>query len=123
MAWAGDTALASPEKLDAIIDTTPAWTPVVEALKNLKPGALLSTRYARKIATRMRFCASIIRRTSGAKKKSRASPTSCADVGEFLELAAMVPIKPEIQEYVLEDANQVLIQLKAKKIRVPRCCG
>ncbi|MCP4669389.1 MAG: alcohol dehydrogenase catalytic domain-containing protein, partial [Deltaproteobacteria bacterium] len=30
--WAGDTEEASPEKLDCIIDTTPAWKPVIEAL-------------------------------------------------------------------------------------------
>ena len=31
-AWAGDTTEESPEKLDCIIDTTPVWKPVVEAL-------------------------------------------------------------------------------------------
>ena len=39
--WAGDTAEESPEKLDCIIDTTPVWKPVVEALKNLEPGGRL----------------------------------------------------------------------------------
>ena len=39
--WAGDTADAAPEKMDAIIDTTPVWKPVVEALKELKPGGRL----------------------------------------------------------------------------------
>jgi propanol-preferring alcohol dehydrogenase len=37
-AWAGDTADRAPEPLDAVIDTTPAWKPVVEALGNLRPG-------------------------------------------------------------------------------------
>ena len=32
--WAGNTGDESPERLDSIIDTTPAWKPVVEALKN-----------------------------------------------------------------------------------------
>src|SRR5512134_2511770 len=36
-AWAGDTSQAAPSKLDAIIDTTPAWLPVIKALENLEP--------------------------------------------------------------------------------------
>jgi len=39
------------------------------------------------------------------------------DVAEFLELAAAIPIKPEVQEFTLPDANRALIELKAKKIR------
>ena len=39
------------------------------------------------------------------------------DVREFLELAAEIPIKPEYQEYLLEDANIALLELKNRKIR------
>jgi propanol-preferring alcohol dehydrogenase len=39
--WAGDIEEACPEMLDSIIDTTPAWKPVVEALENLAPGGRL----------------------------------------------------------------------------------
>ena len=39
------------------------------------------------------------------------------DVREFLELAASIPIKPEVQEFRLEDANKALIELKERKIR------
>jgi alcohol dehydrogenase, propanol-preferring len=35
--WAGDTSDRAPAKLHAIIDTTPAWKPAVEAVKNLAP--------------------------------------------------------------------------------------
>jgi propanol-preferring alcohol dehydrogenase len=40
-----------------------------------------------------------------------------SDVSEFLNLAAEIPIKPEFQEYSLEDANKALIELKERKIR------
>jgi len=40
-AWAGDTSERAPRQLDAIIDTTPAWLPVVEALRHLNPGGRL----------------------------------------------------------------------------------
>jgi propanol-preferring alcohol dehydrogenase len=46
--WVGDTKEEPPKKLDAIIDTTPVWKPVVEALKNLKPGGRLVINAIRK---------------------------------------------------------------------------
>jgi propanol-preferring alcohol dehydrogenase len=39
------------------------------------------------------------------------------DIVEFLELASAIPIKPEIQEYDLQDANTAIIELKERKIR------
>ncbi len=38
------------------------------------------------------------------------------DVSEFLALAAF-RIKPEIQEFALEDANEALVELKTRRIR------
>ena len=46
--WAGEVVEESPEKLDCIIDTTPAWKPVVEALKNLCSGGRLIINAIRK---------------------------------------------------------------------------
>ena len=39
------------------------------------------------------------------------------DVAEFLELAARIPFIPEIQQFVLEEANIALLELKERKIR------
>jgi len=39
------------------------------------------------------------------------------DVAEFLELAARIPLIPEVQEFALEDANMALLELKERKIR------
>ncbi|MFC1563257.1 alcohol dehydrogenase, partial [candidate division KSB1 bacterium] len=39
------------------------------------------------------------------------------DVSEFLQLAAKIPIKPEVQEFALEEANEALVELKTRKIR------
>jgi len=39
------------------------------------------------------------------------------DVIGFLELAAGIPIIPEVQEYCLEEANTALLELKQRKIR------
>jgi len=46
--WAGDFRDMAPEKCNAIIDTTPVWRPVVEALKNLTPGGRLVINAIRK---------------------------------------------------------------------------
>jgi propanol-preferring alcohol dehydrogenase len=48
--------------------------------------------------------------------KSVANVTS-QDIAEFLALAAEIPIKPEYQEYSLEEANKALLELKQGKIR------
>ncbi len=47
--WAGDTADRAPRRLDAVIDTTPAWTPVVKALENLEKGGRLVINAIRKM--------------------------------------------------------------------------
>jgi propanol-preferring alcohol dehydrogenase len=39
------------------------------------------------------------------------------DVEEFLALAAKMRIKPEVQEYPLEEVNTALLELKDRKIR------
>ena len=39
------------------------------------------------------------------------------DASEFLALAAEMRIKPEIQEFALEDANEALVELKTRRIR------
>jgi propanol-preferring alcohol dehydrogenase len=40
-----------------------------------------------------------------------------ADVSEFLSLAAEMRLKPEVQVFELDQANQALRELKAGKIR------
>ncbi len=45
------------------------------------------------------------------------------DVSELLALAAEAGIKPDYQEYALEDANRALIELKNRKIRGAKVLG
>ncbi|MDY0188356.1 MAG: zinc-dependent alcohol dehydrogenase family protein [Syntrophus sp. (in: bacteria)] len=117
--WAGDTSEPSPRKLDAIIDTTPAWKPIVEALKNLEKGGRLVINAIRKeerdksellnldypdhlwLEKEIKSVANVTRR----------------DIREFLELAAEFPLHPETQEYELHDANRALAELKEGKVR------
>jgi propanol-preferring alcohol dehydrogenase len=117
--WAGDTAEESPEKLDGIIDTTPVWKPVVEALKNLEPGGRLVINAIRKEEVDKEYLLRLDYPTHLWLEKEIKSVANVTrrDVSEFLELAAEIPIKPEVQEFALEDANQALVELKTRKIR------
>ncbi len=117
--WAGDTEEESPEKLHSIIDTTPVWKPVVEALKNLRPGGRLVINAIRKEDIDKEYLLKIDYPSYLWMEKEIKSVANVAntDISEFLQLAAEIPIKPEYQEYALEEANKALLELKERKIR------
>jgi propanol-preferring alcohol dehydrogenase len=118
-AWAGDISEEPPEKLHAIIDTTPVWKTVVEALKNLEPAARLVINAIRKEEADKDYLLMMdYGRHLWMEKevKSVANVTRC-DIEEFLNLAAQIPIIPEVEEYPLEEANRALVELKEGKIR------
>jgi len=117
--WAGDTQTPAPEKLDCIIDSTPAWRPVVEALHNLKNGGRLVINAIRKEEADKQTLLEIDypRHLWMEKEIKSVANVTRRDVAEFLELAARIPIKPEVQEFSLQDANRALAELKERKIR------
>ncbi len=117
--WAGDTEEASPEPLDAIIDTTPVWKPIVEALKNLKPGGRLVVNAIRKEEVDKEYLLKLDYPVHLWMEKEIKSVANVArrDISEFLELASRIPIRPETQEFSLEEANIALMELKERKIR------
>jgi propanol-preferring alcohol dehydrogenase len=118
-AWAGAIDQSPPEGLDAVIDTTPVWGPVSEALKDLNPDGRLVVNAIRKeesdkeILMKLDYPSQLWMEK---EIKSVANVTR-ADVREFLQLAADANIKPEFQEYEFEDANQALLEMKQGKIR------
>jgi len=117
--WAGGIQDTSPAKLNAIIDTTPVWMPVVEALRNLESGGRLVINAIRKEDVdkdellRLDYLSHLWMEK---EIKSVANVTR-RDVREFLALAAGGDIRPEFQEYALGDANQALLELRQGKIR------
>ena len=117
--WAGDTEEESPEKLDSVIDTTPAWKPVVEALKNLKGGGRLVINAIRKEERDKDYLLKLdYPEHLGLEKEIKSvANVDRKDVSGFIELAAEIPIKPEVQEFSLEEANTALLELKERKIR------
>lgn len=117
--WAGDTEEESPEKLDSIIDTTPVWKPVVEALKNLEPGGRLVINAIRKEEVDKAYLLRLDYPAHLWMEKEIKSVANVArsDVRGFLELAAEMSIRPEVQVFALEETNEALAELKAGKIR------
>jgi len=117
--WAGDTEKESPEKLDCIIDTTPVWKPVIEALKNLKNGGRLVINAIRKEGVDKKYLLKLDYPTHLWLEKEIKSVANVArrDISEFLELAAEIPLIPEVQEFELEEANRALVELQDRKIR------
>lgn len=117
--WSGDTEEVPPEKPHAIIDTTPAWQPVLAALKCLRPGGRLVINAIRKEdadKSRMAEIDYAKHLWQERELKTVANVTS-RDIAEFLEVAAAAGIRPEVQVYPLEEANKALCELRAGDIR------
>lgn len=117
--WAGDTIDRAPEQLHAVIDTTPAWMPVVEALANLRPGGRLVINAIRKEDDDKDCLLNLsypehlwLER----EIKSVANVTRF-DIAEFLPIAAEIPIRPQVTTYKLEEANRALAELKRGGVR------
>ncbi|MBW2560259.1 MAG: zinc-dependent alcohol dehydrogenase family protein [Deltaproteobacteria bacterium] len=117
--WAGGTEDQAPEKLHSIIDTTPAWRPIVEALKNLECGGRLVINAIRKEDADKDYLLKIDYPAHLWLEKEIKSVANVArrDISEFLQLAAEIPIRPHVQEFPLEEANRALCELKEGKIR------
>lgn len=113
--WAGAPDDEPPRKLHAAIDFTPAGETVPRALKVLEKGGRLVLAVIRKRNpvppldyARLLWDEKEIKSVANITRK---------DAREFLALAAEIPIHPEVEEFDLEEANNVLLSLKQGKIR------
>jgi propanol-preferring alcohol dehydrogenase len=123
--WAGDTTDRAPVELAAVIDTTPVWRPVVEALRNLRPGGRLVINAIRKEDHDKEVLLELDYGKDLWMEREIKSVANVArsDVAEFLELAAEIPIRPEVEEYLLIDANVALQELRNRRIRGAKVLG
>lgn len=117
--WAGGIEQSPLEGLDAVIDTTPVWAPVSEALKRLGAGGRLVVNAIRKEDTDKDVFLKLDYPSQLWMEKEIKSVANVTrqDVRELLQLAAEANIKPEYQEYELKDANRALTEIKQGKIR------
>ena len=117
--WSGDTSDRPPEAPHAIIDTTPAWKPVLAALACLRPGGRLVINAIRKEAGDRGLMADISYEDHLWQEKEVKSVANVThrDLEEFLPIAASIPLRVEFQAYKLEQANQALRDLRAGHVR------
>jgi len=112
--WAGDTADEPPTPMAAVIDTTPAWKPVVDALPHLEPGGRLVINAIRKARADQSELLRIDYATHlwmEREVKSVANVTR-ADVRDMLGAAITIGLRPTVTEVPLERANDVLAALR-----------
>ncbi|MBN1957905.1 MAG: zinc-dependent alcohol dehydrogenase family protein [Desulfuromonadales bacterium] len=117
--WAGGTEDEPPELMESIIDTTPAWLPIVSAMRCLMPGGRLVINAIRKEDFDRQLLSEVdYSRDLWMEKeiKSVANVTR-SDVTEFLKIAADIPLHPTYEEFPLAEANRALLELKERKIR------
>ena len=111
-AWAGDTSEA-PEELDAAIIFAPAGELVATALRALARGGVV-------------VCAGIHMSDIpsfpyeilwGERSVRSVANLTRADGEEFMRIAPQVPVRAQVQEYALTDANHALSDLRGGRVR------
>ena len=117
--WAGDTGDRPPVAPTAVIDTTPAWRPLLASLSCLAPGGRLVVNAIRKEDADVGLMAAIRYETHLWHEKSlkTVANVTCRDIAEFLPLAAEAGVSVATQTYALEDANRALLELKHGAVR------
>jgi len=111
--WVGQAQDTPPAKLDAAIIFAPAGNLVPEALRMLERGGTLALA-----GIHMSPIPSLDYQKHLYFEKTVRSVTASTrqDGRELLELAAQIPLRPQVQLFPLEEANQALELLKAGKI-------
>ena len=97
---------------------SPAWTPIVEALANLKPGGRLVVNAIRKEAADLSALTSMSyeRHLWMEKEIKSVANVSRRDVTELLSIAADMNLQSSVEEFRLEDANAAIVELRTKPV-------
>jgi propanol-preferring alcohol dehydrogenase len=113
--WTGLSTDEPPEKLNKVMDFTPAGECVRDALAVLDRGGRLVINAIRKETPvpPMEYAKYLWLER---EIKSVANVTR-ADAEQFLPLAAEIPIVPTIEEFPLADANEALIRMKHSRLK------
>jgi len=112
--WVGATGDEPPAPLHAAIDFTPAWAPIVEAMRVLRPGGRLVINAIRKedrdknALLQWDYATHLWRE----KEIKTTANVTRQDAREFLPLAAQIPIRPQVEGFPLERANEALLLVK-----------
>jgi propanol-preferring alcohol dehydrogenase len=120
--WAGDTGATPPEPPASIIDTTPAWKPVLAALAAIRPGGRVVVNAIRKEAGDRQLLADLDYATQLWQEKTLTSVANVtgADIAAFLDAAAAAGIRPAVETLPLEQANDALLAVRRGHLRGAR---
>ena len=116
--WAGNTTDRSTQELNAIIDTTPAWLPVLSALAALAPAGRLVINAIRKeeadkgVLGRLDYAKHLWQE----KSIKTVSNVTREDVRSTLELATRTSLQSSIVQYPLDRAQDALLAIKSGQI-------
>lgn len=113
--WTGRSGDMPPAKLNKAMDFTPVGICVKDALAALAPGGRLVINAIRKETPipEMDYAEYLWLE----KEVKSVANVTAADAEEFLPLAAEIPIKPTIEEFPLEAANDVLVKIKHSQLK------
>ncbi len=117
--WSGGVDDLPPQRLRSIIDTTPAWHPVVASMAKLAPGGRLVINAIRKEDRDKEALLKLSYHDHLWMEREIKSVANLTrrDIAEFLPLAAEIPIRSTVNGYRLEDANEALRVLREGAIR------
>jgi alcohol dehydrogenase, propanol-preferring len=117
--WTGDVDDEPPALLDRAIDTTPAWRPVLRALERLRPAGRLVINAIRKEPNDQEVLlqTDFARHLWMEKEVKSVANVTRKDAEECLALAEKAGIRPVVQEYALDEANEALADLRSGRIR------
>jgi propanol-preferring alcohol dehydrogenase len=117
--WAGAYSSQPPSLAHAVIDTTPAWMPILASLRVLNPGGRLVINAIRKETTDQHELATLdySRHLWMEKQIQSVANITRSDVESFLKIASDIPIDPEVETYPFEKANQAIMDLRHKHIK------
>ncbi len=111
-AWAGGYADPAPEPLDAAVTFAPAGSVVVDALRALAPAGTVAVN-AIHLDHMPEFDYDLLWRERSIRSVANFTRD---DAREFLELAADIPVRAQIEVFELSQANRALEQLAAGAI-------
>lgn len=127
--WVGASLERPPQPLTAIIDTTPAWTPVVDALDHLEPGGRLVINAIAKLRTDKDALLRLdYQRHLWMEREIRSvANVTRRDVREMLAAAVTLGLRPTVEELPLEQVSEALGSLRrgerVRGARVLRVAG
>jgi alcohol dehydrogenase, propanol-preferring len=111
--WTGEFGERPPAGLGAVIDTTPAWKPVVDTMRHLIPGGRLVINAIRKMngdreeLLRLEYTDLWMERAI-----QTVANVTRADVREMLDAAVEIGLRPTVTELPLERANEALERMR-----------